>query len=111
MGHRIRIGSIAGIEGRLHRSWALIALLIAWSFWNRSPPVAQVAGLLSWIDLAGNVGPVDGVAAKVRGALLVPAEVFLVPDTHVEVARDAAPAELEVIGVATLREAIHALND
>ncbi|MFO7962004.1 MAG: site-2 protease family protein [Nitriliruptoraceae bacterium] len=35
MGHRIRIGSIAGIEVRLHRSWALIALLIAWSFWNR----------------------------------------------------------------------------
>ncbi|MFO7962005.1 MAG: PDZ domain-containing protein [Nitriliruptoraceae bacterium] len=63
------------------------------------------------IDLAGNVGPVDGVAAKVRGALLVDAEVFLVPDTHVEVARDAAPAELEVIGVATLREAIDALND
>ncbi len=35
MGHRIAIGTIAGIEVRLHRSWAVIALLIAWSFWNR----------------------------------------------------------------------------
>ncbi|MFO7777747.1 MAG: PDZ domain-containing protein [Nitriliruptoraceae bacterium] len=63
------------------------------------------------IDLSGNVGPVDGVAAKVQGARLVDAEVFLVPDTHVAVARDAAPAELEVIGVDTLREAIDALAD
>ncbi len=35
MDHRSTIGSIAGIEVRLHRSWVLIALLIAWSFWNR----------------------------------------------------------------------------
>ncbi len=35
MGHRITIGSIAGIEVRIHRSWVLIALLIGWSFWNR----------------------------------------------------------------------------
>lgn len=35
MGHRITVGSIAGIEVRIHRSWVLIALLIGWSFWNR----------------------------------------------------------------------------
>ena len=35
MGHRITIGSIAGIDVRIHRSWVLIALLIGWSFWNR----------------------------------------------------------------------------
>jgi len=63
------------------------------------------------IDLAGNVGPVSGVAAKVRGALLVDAEVFVVPETHLEEARAAAPAELDVIGVTTLREAIDALTD
>ena len=62
------------------------------------------------IDLAGNVGPVDGVAAKVRGALLVDAEVFLVPEAQVEVAQAAAPAELEVIGVTSLQDAIAALT-
>jgi len=35
VGHRITIGSIAGIEVRIHRSWVIIALLIGWSFWNR----------------------------------------------------------------------------
>jgi len=35
VGNRITIGSIAGIEVRIHRSWVLIALLIGWSFWNR----------------------------------------------------------------------------
>ncbi len=63
------------------------------------------------IDLSGNVGPVSGVAAKVRGALLVDAEVFLVPASHVEVARDVAPPELEVIGVASVGEAIDALAE
>lgn len=63
------------------------------------------------IDLSGNVGPVDGVAAKVRGALLVDAEVFLVPEALVDVAEAAAPPELEVIGVATLEDAIDALSD
>ena len=63
------------------------------------------------IDLSGNVGPVDGVAAKVRGALLVDAEVFLVPEALVDVAESVAPPELEVIGVATLEDAIDALSD
>ena len=63
------------------------------------------------IDLAGNVGPVDGIAAKVHGALLVDAEVFVVPDVQIEQARDAAPPELEVVGVATLQDAIDALDD
>jgi Zn-dependent protease len=35
VGHRITVGSIAGIEVRVHRSWVLIALLVGWSFWNR----------------------------------------------------------------------------
>ena len=62
------------------------------------------------IDLSGNVGPVDGVAAKVRGALLVDAEVFLVPEALLDAAEAAAPAELEVIGVASLQDAIAALG-
>jgi Lon-like protease len=63
------------------------------------------------IDLDGNVGPVDGVAAKVRGALLVDAEVFLVPAALVGAAQAVAPPELEVIGVTTLEDAIAALGD
>lgn len=35
MGGRLTIGSISGIEIRIHRSWFFIALLIAWSFWSR----------------------------------------------------------------------------
>jgi len=73
--------------------------------------IGSIAGLEVTIDLAGNVGPVDGIAATVRGALLVDAEVFLVPATHLEAAREAAPAEPEVIGVTTLREAIDARTD
>lgn len=63
------------------------------------------------IDLDGNVGPVEAVAAKVRGALLVDAEVFLVPEALLDIAEAAAPPELEVIGVATLQDAIAALGD
>lgn len=35
MTHRMTIGTISGIEVRVHRSWVLIALLIAWSFFSR----------------------------------------------------------------------------
>lgn len=35
MGGRLTLGSIAGIEVRIHSSWIIIALLIAWSFWSR----------------------------------------------------------------------------
>ena len=62
------------------------------------------------IDLAGNVGPVDGIAAKVHGALLADAEVFLVPDAQLDQARDAAPPGLEVVGVETLGDAIDAID-
>ncbi|MFO7777748.1 MAG: site-2 protease family protein [Nitriliruptoraceae bacterium] len=56
MGHRITVGSIAGIEVRLHRSWAVIALLIAWSFWNRF--------------VLGDYGATTAVLMAVVGALL-----------------------------------------
>ncbi len=35
MGQRITIGSLSGIEVRIHRSWVIIALLVGWSFWSR----------------------------------------------------------------------------
>jgi len=35
VGNRLTVGSIAGIEIRIHISWVFIALLIGWSFWSR----------------------------------------------------------------------------
>lgn len=34
-GKRFGIGSVAGVEIRIDRSWLLIALLVTWSFWGR----------------------------------------------------------------------------
>lgn len=62
------------------------------------------------IDLEGNVGPVDGIPQKVRGAELAGAEVFLVPEQLADIARQAAPEGLEVIAVESLRAAIDALT-
>ena len=61
------------------------------------------------IDLAGNVGPVSGIAQKVQGALDADADVFLVPEALADEARDAAPDDLEVIAVGSLEAAIAAL--
>ncbi len=62
------------------------------------------------IDLEGNVGPVDGIPQKVRGAELAGAEVFLVPEQLADIAREVAPEGLEVIAVDSLRSAIDALT-
>lgn len=62
------------------------------------------------IDTSGKVGAVGGVEQKVRGAELAGAEVFLVPEDQLAAARAAASEDLEVIGVATLDEAISALT-
>lgn len=62
------------------------------------------------IDLAGNVGPVEGIPQKVRGAELAGADVFLVPQLRADIAREVAPEGLEVIAVDTLQEAIDALT-
>ena len=61
------------------------------------------------IDLTGNVGPVSGISEKVRGALAVDADVFLVPEMLADEAREAAPDDLEVIAVDSLQAAIDAL--
>ena len=53
MGHRITIGSIAGIEVRIHRSWVLIALLVGWSFWNRFVIVGYVPTTAVVMAVAG----------------------------------------------------------
>lgn len=62
------------------------------------------------VDVEGNVGPVDGIAEKVRGAQLAGATVFLVPEVQAEEAVDAAPEGIEVIPVSTFDEALAALQ-
>ena len=56
MGGRLTIGSIAGIDIRIHTSWLIIALLIGWSFWSRftiladrDEPVALVMAVVATV--------------------------------------------------------------
>lgn len=58
----------------------------------------------------GSVGSIGGVREKVRSAVDAGADVLLVPAQQLEAARATAPEDLEVIGVATVREAIEALG-
>jgi PDZ domain-containing protein len=62
------------------------------------------------IDTSGNVGPVSGIAEKVAGAELADADVFLVPAEQAPEARAAAPPGLEVVAVASLADAITAIE-
>lgn len=62
------------------------------------------------IDALGNVGPVGGVEQKIDTAVDAGARIFLAPLEEVEQARTAAGDRLQVIGVATLRDAIVALG-
>lgn len=63
------------------------------------------------IDTRGSVGRVDGIPQKVRGAIDVGAEVFLVPPARADEARSAAEGRLEVIEVESIDQAIDALTD
>lgn len=62
------------------------------------------------IDAEGNVGGIGGLEQKLAAAAEAGAELVLVPAHQVDEARGHAPAGLEVVGVATLDEAIEALR-
>lgn len=62
------------------------------------------------IDGQGNVGPVGGVDQKIEAALDAGAGTFLAPIEEVEQARAAAGDRLRIVEVATLQEAIDALQ-
>ncbi len=62
------------------------------------------------VDVDGRVGPVGGVAHKMRAAAEHGADLVLVPASQLQVALDAAPEGLRVVGVATLEQAIDALH-
>lgn len=59
---------------------------------------------------SGQVGAVGGVPEKVRSAAADGADLVLVPEPQLEAARRAAPEGIEVIGVATIEDAIEALR-
>lgn len=50
-GSRLTIGSVRGIAIRIHRSWVIIALLIAWSFYSRY--ALDERGVLTTLVMAG----------------------------------------------------------
>ena len=56
------------------------------------------------------MGPIGGIQEKVFSARDAGADLMLVPAAQAEQAQAVAPAGLEVIGVATLDEAIEALE-
>jgi len=69
------------------------------------------------IDIDGNVGAIGGLSAKAEAALQIGADYFLVPASQaesgsdsVEAARAVAGDRMEVIPVATLEEALAALE-
>jgi PDZ domain-containing protein len=62
------------------------------------------------IDADGRVGPVGGVPEKMVAAAEYGADVALVPALQLEEALTRAPDGLEVVGVATLDDAIEALR-
>jgi Lon-like protease len=62
------------------------------------------------VDAAGRVGPVGGVPQKMRAAADAGADLVLVPALQLDVAREAAPEGLTVVGVRTLDEALQALR-
>ncbi|MFA9431635.1 PDZ domain-containing protein [Egicoccus sp. AB-alg2] len=62
------------------------------------------------VDADGRVGPVGGVPEKMLAAAEYGADVVLVPASQLDQALTTAPPDLDVIGVATVEEAIDALR-
>lgn len=62
------------------------------------------------LDADGRVGGVGGIEQKMVAAARYGADLVLVPSQQLAEARDAAPPGLDVVGVATIEEAIAALR-
>ena len=63
------------------------------------------------VDADGRIGGVGGVPEKMLAAAAYGADVVLVPASQLDQALTTAPADLQVIGVATIDDAIEALRD
>lgn len=62
------------------------------------------------LDVDGRVGTVGGVPSKMRAAAAYGADLVLVPSAQYELAREAAPDDLQVVGVAVLDDALEAIR-
>jgi Lon-like protease len=63
------------------------------------------------VDADGRIGPVGGVAEKMLAADAYGADLVLVPALQLEEALSRAPEHLQVVGVATLDEALEAIRN
>ncbi|MFM2437284.1 MAG: hypothetical protein RLZ55_90 [Actinomycetota bacterium] len=63
------------------------------------------------IDPAGNVGAIGGIGQKMAAAKDAGAELFLAPASNCDVVRTSTPAGLDVAAVATLEQALKAIED
>ena len=90
-------------------------LLIALTVYDLADPADLAAGRsiagTGTINLDGEVGPVGGVDAKVVAARAAGASVFLVPENEAELAEEVAGDDIDVIPVATIEDAIAALQE
>ncbi|MEX0790050.1 MAG: PDZ domain-containing protein [Actinomycetota bacterium] len=77
---------------------------------TRGRTIAGTGTIENTDKLVGVVGVVGSVELKVKGAQRIGAEVFLVPKAELQQARDAAGADIRVIGVSSLKEAIAELK-
>lgn len=62
------------------------------------------------VDRNGTVGPIGGIREKVAAAVQAGADIMLVPASQAAQARAVEPAELTIVPVATVQEAIAALQ-
>lgn len=90
-------------------------LLIALTVYDLADPGDLAAGRsiagTGTINLDGEVGPVGGVDAKVVAARQAGASVFLVPENEAALAEEAAGDDIDVVPVATIDDAIAALQE
>ncbi len=89
-------------------------LMMALAVYDRVEPGDLTRGRViagtGTVDSSGRVGRVGNIREKVRGAQLAGASIFLVPEKQAEEARAVAPKEMTIIRVASVRDAITALQ-
>jgi PDZ domain-containing protein len=106
---RIDTGDVVGPSGGL-----VFALTIVDLFTSADLTAGRVIAVTGTIQIGRGgravVGPIGGVAEKVRGAEAAGATVFVVPRQEARDARVAAPPGMRVIGVRTLEDAVVALR-
>ncbi len=111
---RIELPIPVNVEEGVNIAGTSAGLMMALSVYDRVEPSDLTRGRViagtGTVDSSGRVGRIGNVAEKVRGAELAGASVFLVPDKQAEEARAASRGEMAVIAVATVRDAISALQ-